>query len=233
MLKFKIYSFSVFLIILISSGCSIKVSSWQSSIWENQDKSAESKNVGKLSDSRFNYDIAVTDLRKITRYPGTEGGKIIHPKILIGIAVRCYNNSDTAQLINDNPIQVISLDKILSKELTQDEVIFKFYGGKTKEMTQISELNTLNDISRNSNNIFIQILSDINKKSVIDDMHSKEYDTYEVFHKSFSPISIPSGVSYDWVQYHNYIQGPIKVILKDQSIDNGIIFNISNHIYDN
>ena len=59
---------------------------------------------------------------------------------------------------------------------------------------------------------------------IINEMYQKEYAAYDIFHHSFEPSSLPSGVSTDWVQYYHYTPGPIKIILQGQNVSDGLTF---------
>ena len=59
---------------------------------------------------------------------------------------------------------------------------------------------------------------------IIDEMYQKEYTAYDIFHQSFEPSSLPSGVSTDWVQYYHYTPGPVHIILQGQNVSDGLTF---------
>ena len=145
------------------------------------------------------------------------------------MAVRCRNKSNGTLVLDADPIQMIDASQTLAKKLTREEVIFKLYGGRMRESSQRELLQELKKPIRTSSTFFGAILAGYiaaqkadTRAFIIDEMYQKEYTTYDIFHQSFEPSSLPSGVSANWVQYYHYTPGPIKIILQGQDISEGL-----------
>ncbi len=219
----------------VVSGCAPKTrSSWDPTAWHVQDSANNVPEIGTLQDAQFDYDIIVTDLRKVVRSDGIVQGLqrvTKHPKALIVVAVRCRNKSNGTQILDADPIQMIDASRTLAKKLTREEVIFKLYGGRMREASQLAQLEELNQPIRTSSTFFGSVLAGYiaaqradTRSFIINEMYQKEYSAYDIFHQSFEPNSLPSGIASDWVQYYHYTSGPIKVILQGQKVDEGLTF---------
>ena len=71
-------------------------SNWEPTAWHVQENKSSVPEIGTLQDEQFNYDIVVTDLRKVvkTEYVNQVSPDVTkHPKTLIAVAVRCRNKS--------------------------------------------------------------------------------------------------------------------------------------------
>ena len=210
-------------------------SSWEPTAWQVQGLGNDVPEVGTLQDGQFDYDIIVTDLRKVVKVydPVLELPPEVnkHPKTLIAVVVRCQNKSNGTLILDADPIQMIDASQTLGKKLTREEVIFKLYGGRMREASQLGMLEELKKPIRTSSTFFGDILAAYiaaqradARAFIIDEMYQKEYTAYDIFHHSFEASSLPSGVSTDWVQYYHYTPGPIKIILQGQSISDGLTF---------
>ncbi len=208
-------------------------SSWEPTAWHVQGSANNVPGIGKLQDVQFDYYIIVTDLRKVVRSYDALQGLVAtkHPKALIAVAVRCGNKSNGTLILDANPIQMIDASQTLAKKLIQEEVVFKLYGGRMREASQLAQLEELNQPVRTSSTFFGAILAGYiaaqradAKAFIINEMYQKEYAAYDIFHQGFEPSSLPSGVSTDWVQYYHYTPGPIKIILQGQNVSDGLTF---------
>lgn len=230
--------FIVFLMItltLVVVGCaSTTRSSWEPTVWHVQEQNKNVPEIGMLQDEQFKYDILVTDLRKVVKKydPVLEIPEVTkHRKTLIAIAIRCQNKTNGTLNINVDPIQMIDTSLTLSKKLTLNEVIFNLYGGRLHESSQLSMLKELNKPIPTSQTFFGVVLGGLiaaqrtdASKLILNEMYQKEYAVYDIFHQSFEPSSLPSGVSTDWVHYYHYTSGPIKIILRGQNVRDGLTF---------
>ena len=235
--------FIVFLMItltLVVVGCaSTTRSGWEPTAWHVQEQNRNVPEIGTLQDEQFNYDVIVTDLRKVVEtytYDPIQGSTFVtrhqrHPKTLIAVAVRCRNKSNGTLVLDTDPIQMIDASQTLTKKLTREEVIFKLYGGRMREASQLGMLEELNKPIRTSPTFFGAVLAGYiaaqradARAFIIDEMYQKEYTAYDIFHHSFEPSSLPSGIASDWVQYYHYTFGPIKIILQGQKAGEGLTF---------
>ena len=121
----------------------------------------------------------------------------------------------------------------MQKNCTREEVIFKLYGGRMQEASKIAELESLNQPIHTSDTFFGAVLAGIieaqkadARQGIINEMFEKEYTAYEIFHESFKKSSLPPGISYDWIQYYPYTQGPISIILQGQNVQQGIAYKV-------
>lgn len=208
-------------------------SSWEPNAWHVQGPGNDVPEVGTLQDAQFDYYIIVTDLRKVVRSYDALQGLVAtkHHKALIAVAVRCRNKSNGTLILDADPIQMIDASQTLAKKLTREEVIFKFYGGRMHEASQLGMLVELKKPIRTSPTFFGDVLAAYiaaqradARAFIINEMYQKEYAAYDIFHQSFEPNSLPSGIASDWVQYYHYTSGPIKIILQGQKAGEGLTF---------
>ena len=209
-------------------------SSWEPTAWQVQGLGNDVTEVGTLQDGQFDYDIIVTDLRKVVKVydPVPELPEVTkNPKTLIAVVVRCQNMSNGTLILDADPIQMIDASQTLGKKLTREEVIFKLYGGRMREASQLEMLEELKKPIRTSSTFFGDILAAYiaaqradTRAFIIDEMYQKEYTVYDVFHHSFEASSLPSGVSTDWVQYYHYSSGPVNIIFQGQNVSDGLTF---------
>ena len=231
-------SFIISLMVILTAvvvGCApVTRSNWEPTAWHVQGPGNDVPEIGTLQDAQFNYDIIVTDLRKVfkTYYAIQESPDVTkHPKTLIAVAVRCRNKSNGTLILDADPIQMIDASQTLAKKLIQEEVVFKLYGGRMREASQLAQLEELNQPVRTSSTFFGAILAGYiaaqradARTFIINEMYQKEYTAYDIFHQGFEPSSLPSGVSSVWVQYYHYTPGPIQIILQGQNVSDGLTF---------
>ncbi len=233
-MKSFIISLMVILMTAVVGCASTTRSNWEPTAWHVQENKSSVPEIGTLQDEQFNYDIVVTDLRKVvkTDYALQESSGITkHPKTLIAVAVRCQNKSNGTLILNADPIQMIDASKTLAKKLTREEVIFKLYGGRMQEASQLEMLEELKKPVRTSPTFFGAVLAgyiaaqraDVSA-FIINEMYLREYAAYDIFHQSFEPNSLPSDVFSNWVQYYHYTPGPIQIILQGQNVSDGLTF---------
>ena len=234
----KLYIISLMVILTaVVVGCApVTRSNWEPTAWHVQENKSSVPEIGTLQDEQFNYDIVVTDLRKVvkTEYVNQVSPDVTkHPKTLIAVAVRCRNKSSETLIVNTDPIQMIDTSKTLAKKLTREEVIFKLYGGRMRRTSQLESLEELKQPIRTSSTFFgavlagyVEALKADASAFIINEMYQKEYAAFDIFHQSFEPSSLPSGVSTDWVQYYHYTPGPIHIILQGQNVHEGLTFEL-------
>ena len=219
---------------IVVSGCtSVMHSRWELTAWNTHGQENNVTEFGTIGDTIFEYDIIVTDLSKVVRSHAPQGVVTTkHPKALIAVAIRCRNKSNGTKILDADVIQMIDVSKTLAKKLTREQVIFKLYGGRMHETSQLGMIEELNKPIRTSPTLFGSILAaytaakrtDV-RNSIINEMYQKEYSAYDIFHQSFVPSSLPSGISTVWVQYYHYTPSPIKIILQGQNVNEGLTFS--------
>ena len=123
-LEGKMKSFIVYLIVMLTAvvvGCApVTRSNWEPTAWHVQKNKSSVPEIGTLQDEQFDYDIIVTDFRKVvkTDYALQESpGVTKHPKTLIAVAVRCQNKSNGTLILNADPIQMIDPFRTLAKKI--------------------------------------------------------------------------------------------------------------------
>ena len=232
-MKSIIISLTVILVATVVGCAPTTRSSWEPTARHVQGSANNVPGIGKLQDVQFDYYIIVTDLRKVVRSYDALQGLVAtkHPKALIAVAVRCGNKSNGTLILDANPIQMIDSSRTLVKKMTREKIIFKLYGGRMREASQLGMLEELKKPIRTSPTFFGDVLAAYiaaqradAKAFIINEMYQKEYAAYDIFHQSFEPSSLPSGVSTDWVQYYHYTPGPIKIILQGQNVSDGLTF---------
>ncbi len=216
-------------------GCApVTRSNWEPTAWQVQETTNSVPEVGTLQDTQFDYNIIVTDLRKVVRTYYNHTNRLDetkHPKSLIAVTVRCRNKSNRTLILEADPIQMIDASQTLAKKLTREEVIFKLYGGRMQEKSQLAQLEELKQPVPTGSTFFesilaayIEALKANTSAFIVNEMYQKEYAAYDIFHQSFEPNSLPSSISTNWVQYYHYTPGPIKIILQGQNINDGLTF---------
>ena len=79
-------------------GCApVTRSNWEPTAWHVQENKSSVPEIGRLQNGQFEYDIVVTDLRKVIKIydPVLQLPEVTkHPKTMIAIAVRCRNRSN-------------------------------------------------------------------------------------------------------------------------------------------
>ncbi len=231
-------SFIISLMVILTAvvvGCApVTRSNWEPTAWHVQENKSSVPEIGTLQDEQFNYDIVVTDLRKVvkTEYVNQVSPDVTkHPKTLIAVAVRCRNKSNGTLILDADPIQMIDASQTLAKKLIQEEVVFKLYGGRMRKASQLERLEELKKPVPPTSTFFgavlagyVEALKADASALIINEMYQKEYAAYDIFYQSFEPSSLPSGVSSDWVQYYHYTPGPIQIILQGQNVSDGLTF---------
>ena len=163
-------SFIVYLMVILTAvvvGCApVTRSNWEPTAWHVQENKSSVPEIGTLQDEQFNYDIVVTDLRKVVKIydPVLQLPEVTkHPKTMIAIAVRCRNKSNGTLNLSADPIQMIDPFRTLAKKLTREEVIFKLYGGRMRKASQLGMLEELNKPIRTSPTFFGAVLAVISQ----------------------------------------------------------------------
>ena len=211
----------ILLIPLISIGCSTPyVRQWQSNLWTLPNESdAAMHQLGALETRDLTFGLICTEFRQI----GNLSNRII------GIGVSCRNDTEHTYELGLNPIQVINASNSIVKPLPLDHVMYKFYGGPLREALQIDRLTTPlqsygDSLAESILTAVVNAYRSYEHGAIITEFHRKEALPYNLYYESFSPTSLPSGVSTQWIQYYPATTDTITVMLLGADIEDGIMF---------
>ena len=107
--------------------------------------------------------------------------------------------------------------------------MYKFYGGTLREAMQIERLNTPppshgDSIAENVLGAVVAAYRAYEHGAIITEFHRKEALPYDLYYESFTPTSLPTGVSTQWIQYYPATTGTITVMLQGGEIEDGVTF---------
>jgi len=207
--------------LLITTGCSTPyVRQWQSQLWTlPQESDVETKELGAIETEDLSFELICTEFRQV----GNPSNAII------GIGASCRNETEHTYDLGLNPIQVINASNSIVKPLPLDHVMYKFYGGTLREALQIDRLNTPppshgDSLAENVLAAVIEGYRAYEHGAILSEFHRKETLPYRLYYESFTPTSLPSGVSTQWIQYYPAATETITVMLRGQGIEDGVIF---------
>ncbi|MCE2399506.1 hypothetical protein J4G08_01320 [Candidatus Poribacteria bacterium] len=228
-----IYLIVILTVVIVGCGPSTR-SYWEPTVWHVQENKSNVPEIGTLQDNQFNYNVIVTDFGKVVRgYDIIDGTPYVtqKPKKLIAVVVRCQNTSNGTLLLDSDPIQLIDASQTLAKKLTHQEVIFRLYGGRMRQSSQLRRLRELKRPMPEMSTFlgavlagYVEALRADERAMIINEIYQKEYAGYDILHQRFEPSSLPSGVSTNWVQYYQYSPGPIRIVLQGQNVSDGLLF---------
>ena len=206
---------------LITTGCATPYArQWQSQLWTRPNESdTKLQELGKLETEGLTFGVICTEFRQV----GNPSNAVI------GIGVSCRNQTEGAFSLDLNPIQVINASNSIIKPLPLDHVMYKFYGGTLRELAQINRLSRpLEDYGDSlAESILVAVVNvyrSYENRAIITEFHRKEALPYDLYYDSFSPISLPAGVSTEWIEYYPATTDTITVMLQGESIGDGITF---------
>ena len=61
--------------------------------------------------------------------------------------------------------------------------------------------------------------------AIITELHKKEALPYDLYYRSFTPASLPPGVSTTWMAYYPATTDTITVILQGLKVEEGVVFS--------
>lgn len=206
---------------LVTIGCSTPYArQWQSQLWTlPNEPDAEMKELGKLETGDLTFGLICTEFRQV----GNPGNAII------GIGVSCRNDAGHTYELGLNPIQVINASNSIVKPLPLDHVMYKFYGGTLREALQIDRLTTPlqsygDSLAENILSAVVNAYRSYEHGAIITEFHRKEALPYDLYYESFTPTSLPAGVSTQWIQYYPVTTDTISVMLQGEAIEDGVTF---------
>ena len=208
------------------SGCATAyVPQWGSQLWSVPDvPENQTQELGVLETSESRSGIICTLFREVGNPNNT----------IVAVTVSYRNTSAYSYHLESNPIQVIDAAQNLLKPLTVEHAMYKFYGGAMFEQAQLNRLTSPMPDSRDySDSIFgsalyaiaVALRSDENlaiKSNLLD----KESLPYDLYHRSFEPVTLSPCVSTQWTQFFlvSIDNKRLSVILQGDSIDNALSF---------
>ena len=217
----KIGLIILFLILLMNTGCATPYArQWQSQLWQVPNKTAtEMPELGKLEMEDLTFGLICTDFRQVGN----------PSNVIIGIGVSCRNETNGTLSLESNPIQLIDPSKVIVKPLPLDHVMYKFYGGKLREAAQIERLTEPLSSYESSlpENILTAVVNSYRAyehRAIITEFHRKEALPYNLYYESFTPTSLPAGVSTVWTAYYPATTDTITVMLQGEKIEDGVTF---------
>ncbi len=228
MTRITLYSarFLVTFAAIYLAGCTTPyVPQWRSQLWtvpnviENQ-----TQEFGVLETSELRSGIICTLFREVG----------VPHNTMVAVTASCRNTSSHPYHLESNPIQVIDAARNLLKPLTVEHAMYKFYGGTLFRQAQNNRLTSPMPDSRDySDSIFGSALYAITvalrseeNRAIISNLLDKESLPYDLYHRSFEPVTLSPGVSTQWTQF--FLVSPtdktISVMLEGDDIDNAISF---------
>jgi len=211
------------LMLLMSIGCATPYAQqWQSQLWQVKENTTPKTELGKLEMEDVALGLLCTELRQV----GSPSNAFI------GVNVSCRNQTDRTFILEGNPIQVVNASQVLVKPLPLDHVMYKLYGGTLREQAQIAQLAETSKPLVSSGSSFVEevLVAVVNtyraqeRRAIITEMHLKEALPYDLYYQSFTPTSLPPGVTTVWTEYYPFTTDKITVMLQGQRVEDGITF---------
>ena len=211
--------------VLLAAGCATPYArTWQSQLWKvPETNEAELAELGQLKTEGNTFSLICTEFR--------EAGN--PSNALIGIGISCRNDTNETLALEYNPIQVIDTALTIMKPLPLDHVMYKLYGGNLREGAQWARLAETNTPLTSSGDSLVEsvLVGVINAYrnyehgAIITELHKKEALPYNLYYRSFTPTSLPPGVSTTWMAYYPATTDTITVILQGLKVEEGVIFS--------
>ena len=209
-------------LVLLTTGCATPYArTWQSQLWQvSEANDPEMAELGQLETAENTFSLICTEFRQVG-----------NPRnALIGIGISCRNDTNDTLPIEYNPIQVIDAALTIMKPLPLDHVMYKLYGGHLREDAQLSRLAKRPLATRDSfvESVLVGVINAYRAYehgAIITELHAKEALPYDLYYRSFTPTSLPPGVSTTWMAYYPAKTDTITVILQGLKVEEGVIFS--------
>lgn len=122
------------LLMLIATGCATPYArQWERQLWQDQEQSTQTPEIGRLETENLDFDILVTKFRE----------RLNQAQSFIGISISSRNQTQGTILLEEDPIQVVDATNVLVKALPLDQVMYQLYGGNLRESAQHARLREL------------------------------------------------------------------------------------------
>ena len=210
------------LLMLIATGCATPYArQWERQLWQAQEKSTQTPEIGRLETETLDFDILVTKFRE----------RRDQAQSFIGVSISSRNQTQDTILLEEDPIQVVDATNVLVKALPLDHVMYQLYGGNLRESAQQARLRELSQpIPSGTDNLSIALSAIVEafrateRTGIITEMHIKEALPYDLYYQSFTPTSLPPGVATVWTEYYPSTTDKITVMRQGQRVEDGITF---------
>ena len=205
------------------SGCTRYVRTWQSNLWMVQAPINDTNpELGVLKHEPLIFHVICTRFRQVENWQNS----------MLAVTVSCRNAGTETYQLNANPIQVINAENALKHILTLDHVMYKLYGGHLRELAQVSRLGSpAPDYGDSLLGTILTSVTDAYRNyenaQIVFELHEKEALPYELYYKSFTPVSLPPGVATVWTDYFPLTtsEDTISIMLQGDDITNAIAFD--------
>ena len=213
---------AILLMLLMSIGCATPYArQWERQLWQDPEKSTQTPEIGRLETETLAFDILVTKFRE----------RRDQAQSFIGVSISSRNQTQDTILLSSNPIQVVDATNVLVKALPLDHVMYQLYGGNLRESAQQARLRELSQpIPSGTDNLSLALSAVVEafrateRKGIITEMHIKEALSIDLYYHSFTPTSLPPGVTTVWTEYYPYTTDTMTVMLQGQRVEDGITF---------
>ena len=205
--------------VLLAAGCATPSARvWQSQLWKAPETDdSELAELGQLKTEESTFSLICTEFRQVGNSRNA----------LIGIS--CRNDTNDTLPLEYNPIQVIDGALTILKPLPLDHVMYKLYGGNLREGAQWARLaETSTPLTSSGDSLLESVLVGVvnayrnyEHGAIITELHKKEALPYDLYYRSFTPTSLPSGVSTTWMAYYPATTDTITVILQGSKVEEG------------
>ena len=208
--------------VLLAAGCATPYArTWQSQLWQaSETKNTEMAELGQLETAENTFSLICTEFRQVGNPSNA----------LIGIGISCRNDTNETLALQYNPIQVIDGSLTITQPLSIRHVMYRLYGGDLREDAQLSRL--AQKPLTSSGDSFLDVLVGVinayrnyEHGAIITELHKKEALPYNLYYRSFTPTSLPPGVSTTWMAYYPGTTDTITVILQGLKVEEGVIFS--------
>lgn len=213
------------LLVLLITGCTTPYTRvWESQLWQvSETNNTEMAELGQLETVENTFSLICTEFRQADNPSNT----------FIGIGILCRNDTNETLTLQYNPIQVVDASLTITKPLPLDHVMYNLYGGLLRERSQLAKLIETSiplasyggPLLKNALVAVINAYRAYERSVIITKFHKKEALPYDLYYKSFTPTSLPPGVSIAWVDYYPTTTDTITVILQGLKVEEGVIFS--------
>ena len=213
------------LLVLLTTGCTTPYTRvWESQLWQvSETNNTEIAELGQLETVENIFSLICTEFRQVGNPSNT----------FIGISILCRNDTNETLTLQYNPIQVIDASLTVTKPLPLEHVMYNLYGGNLREGAQLARLiETSTPLASSGgsllNNVLVGVINAhraYERGAIITELHKKEALPYDLYYRSFTPTSLPPGVSTEWTEYYPATTNTITVILQGLKVEEGVIFS--------
>ena len=111
--------------------------------------------------------------------------------------------------------------------------MYRLYGGNLREGAQLGRLaETSTPLTSSGDSLLesalvgvINAYRNYEHGAIITELHKKEALPYDLYYRSFTPTSLPPGVSTTWMAYYPVTTDTLTVILQGSKVEEGVVFS--------